>query len=181
MAHKKGVGSSDNGRDSKSKRLGVKLFGGQTAIPGNILVRQRGYKFHPGINVYASKDHTLHAYVEGVVTFTKKKNNRTFVNVLPIDALAASATNTAASKATKAAPAPKAVKAAAVSATGDDLKIINGIGPAFEKRLNALGIHTYADLVALTDEKIENLEEKDSMTSFEQWHNWMAEAKELMK
>ncbi len=82
MAHKKGVGSTDNGRDSNSKRLGVKLFGGQKAVAGNIIVRQRGTKFHPGINVYMGRDFTLHAGVDGEVTFTKKRNNRTYVNVM---------------------------------------------------------------------------------------------------
>ncbi len=83
MAHKKGVGSSDNGRDSKSKRLGVKLFGGQKAIAGNILVRQRGTKFHSGENTYLGKDFTLHAKVDGTVTFTKGKMNRTWVSIVP--------------------------------------------------------------------------------------------------
>ena len=78
MAHKKGVGSTDNGRDSNSKRLGVKLYGGQLAIAGNIIVRQRGTKFHPGDNVYMGKDYTLHARVDGTVQFTKKRKNRTF-------------------------------------------------------------------------------------------------------
>ena len=84
MAHKKGVGSSKNGRESESKRLGVKIFGGQHAIAGNIIVRQRGTAHHPGDNVYLGKDHTLHAKVDGVVRFTKKKNNRSYVSVDPI-------------------------------------------------------------------------------------------------
>ncbi len=82
MAHKKGVGSSDNGRDSKSKRLGVKKFGGQAVIAGNILVRQRGTKFHPGVNVGCGKDHTLFALAAGVVAFKKGKKDRTFVDVV---------------------------------------------------------------------------------------------------
>ena len=82
MAHKKGVGSSDNGRDSKSKRLGVKLFGGQTAIAGNIIIRQRGTKFHPGRNVGIGKDFTLYALTDGVINFQTKKRDRTYVNVL---------------------------------------------------------------------------------------------------
>ncbi|MAW16146.1 MAG: 50S ribosomal protein L27 [Flavobacteriaceae bacterium] len=86
MAHKKGVGSSKNGRESESKRLGVKIFGGQQAIAGNIIVRQRGTAHHPGENVYLGKDHTLHARVDGVVRFTKKKNNRSYVSVDPIQA-----------------------------------------------------------------------------------------------
>ena len=77
MAHKKGVGSSKNGRESESKRLGVKIFGGQKAIAGNIIVRQRGTKHKAGDNVYLGKDHTLHAKVDGIVKFTKK-----FVEVL---------------------------------------------------------------------------------------------------
>ena len=83
MAHKKGVGSSDNGRDSKSKRLGVKLFGGQAATAGNIIVRQRGTRFHPGQNVGMGKDFTLHALVDGTVTFKKGKQDRTFISILP--------------------------------------------------------------------------------------------------
>ena len=83
MAHKKGVGSSKNGRESHSKRLGVKLFGGQAAIPGNIIVRQRGTQFHPGLGVGIGKDHTIFAMVEGVVELKRKKNDRTFISVLP--------------------------------------------------------------------------------------------------
>lgn len=83
MAHKKGVGSSKNGRDSESKRLGVKIFGGQAAVAGNIIVRQRGNTHHPGENVYSSKDHSLHAYVDGVVKFTKKKDNKSYVSIEP--------------------------------------------------------------------------------------------------
>ena len=84
MAHKKAGGSSRNGRDSRSQRLGVKLFGGQLAIPGNIIIRQRGTKFHPGANVGCGKDYTLYAKVEGHVTFeTKGSLNRKYVSVYP--------------------------------------------------------------------------------------------------
>lgn len=83
MAHKKGVGSSKNGRESESKRLGVKIFGGQPAIAGNIIVRQRGTTHHPGLNVGIGKDHTLFALTDGMVEFRKKKNNRSFVSVVP--------------------------------------------------------------------------------------------------
>ena len=83
MAHKKGVGSSKNGRESESKLLGVKIFGGQLAKAGNIIVRQRGTVNNPGENVYLAKDHTLHARVDGVVKFTKKKDNKSFVSILP--------------------------------------------------------------------------------------------------
>jgi large subunit ribosomal protein L27 len=83
MAHKKGVGSSKNGRESHSKRLGIKIYGGQPAIAGNIIVRQRGTKHHPDKNVGIGKDHTLFALVDGIVTFTKKQNNKSFVSVVP--------------------------------------------------------------------------------------------------
>ncbi len=86
MAHKKGVGSSKNGRESESKRLGVKIFGGQFAQAGNIIVRQRGTVHHPGENVYLGNDHTLHAKVDGVVSFKKKANNKSFVSVEPAKA-----------------------------------------------------------------------------------------------
>ena len=83
MAHKKGVGSSKNGRESESKRLGDKIFGGQAAISGNIIVRQRGTQHHPGTNVGIGKDHTLFALTDGIVEFRKKRNNRSFVSVVP--------------------------------------------------------------------------------------------------
>ena len=83
MAHKKAGGSSRNGRDSAGRRLGVKKFGGQDVIGGNIIVRQRGTKFYPGANVGMGKDHTLFALVEGKVTFKEKSGGRMFVNVLP--------------------------------------------------------------------------------------------------
>lgn len=83
MAHKKGVGSSKNGRESESKRLGVKIFGGQEAIAGNIIVRQRGTKHNPGENVGLGKDHTLFATADGIVTFQKKRDNKSYVSVLP--------------------------------------------------------------------------------------------------
>ncbi|MCU4163063.1 50S ribosomal protein L27 [Carboxylicivirga caseinilyticus] len=83
MAHKKGVGSSKNGRESESKRLGVKIYGGQAAKAGNILVRQRGTQHHPGENVGIGKDHTLFALINGKVEFTKKRNNRSYVSVVP--------------------------------------------------------------------------------------------------
>ena len=83
MAHKKGVSSSRNGRDSQSKRLGVKKFGGEVVIAGNILVRQRGTKHHPGLNVGLGKDHTLFALTTGVVSFKKKFDGRSYVSILP--------------------------------------------------------------------------------------------------
>lgn len=83
MAHKKGAGSSNNGRESHSKRLGVKIYGGQDIIAGNIIVRQRGTAHHPGNNVGMGKDHTLFAMVDGIVEFKKGRKNRSFVSVIP--------------------------------------------------------------------------------------------------
>jgi large subunit ribosomal protein L27 len=82
MAHKKGAGSSKNGRESHSKRLGVKIFGGQAAIAGNIIVRQRGTTHHPGVGVGMGKDHTLYALNDGLVEFRKRRNNRSYVSII---------------------------------------------------------------------------------------------------
>ena len=84
MAHKKAGGSSRNGRDSAGRRLGVKKFGSESVIPGNIIVRQRGTKFHPGLNVGMGKDHTLFSLINGKVLFKHKKNNKVFVSVEPV-------------------------------------------------------------------------------------------------
>lgn len=109
MAHKKGVGSSKNGRDSHSKRLGVKLFGGESAIAGNIIIRQRGTKHHPGKNVGLGKDYTIFALVDGTVKFRPGRDSRSYVDIIPAEALAV-----------EAAPVPMekapAEKAAPVSA-----------------------------------------------------------------
>ena len=102
MAHKKGAGSSRNGRESHSKRLGIKIFGGQPAIAGNIIVRQRGTKHNPDKNVGLGKDHTLFALIDGEVVFKKKADNRSYVSVIPFQA---------APVAEDAAPAPVAKKA----------------------------------------------------------------------
>lgn len=83
MAHKKGAGSSDNGRDSQSKRLGIKIFGGQSCVAGNIIVRQRGTRHNAGEGVGMGKDHTLYALVDGTVTFKKKRDDRSYVSVVP--------------------------------------------------------------------------------------------------
>ena len=91
MAHKKGEGSVKNGRDSHSQRLGVKIFGGQAAIAGNIIIRQRGTKYHPGKNVGVGKDFTIFAIADGVVEFKKGRQDRTFVSVNPADAVEATA------------------------------------------------------------------------------------------
>jgi large subunit ribosomal protein L27 len=134
MAHKKGAGSSRNGRESHSKRLGIKIFGGQEAIAGNILVRQRGTKHHPDKGVGIGKDHTLFALVDGTVIFRKKQDNKSYVSVLPVAVTAAVAETTApAPKAAtaeveieapeapaKKAPAKKAVKAEAATETATE-------------------------------------------------------------
>ena len=159
MAHKKGVGSTDNGRDSNSKRLGVKLFGGEHAIPGNIIVRQRGTKYHPGENVGMGRDHTLHALVEGKVAFQKKRNNRTYVNIITDGSVItapkkAKAAPKKAAVPVEAAPAvakkaaePTAPAAAPASAgAADKLTKIEGIGPKVNELLNAAGIMTFAQL-----------------------------------
>ncbi len=120
MAHEKGVGSTDNGRDSIGRRLGVKLFGGQSAIAGNIIIRQRGTKFHPGDNVNMGKDHTIHALVDGTVVFRKKRNNKTYVSIIPAEGVttikprkAKKAKSAAPKTDAPAAQASKAKKAAA--------------------------------------------------------------------
>ena len=85
MAHKKGAGSSRNGRESESKRLGVKLYGGQVVKAGNIIVRQRGTVHHPGSNVGIGKDHTLFAMIDGTVKFSKKRDNKSYVSIEPVE------------------------------------------------------------------------------------------------
>jgi len=112
MAHKKGVGSSKNGRESESKRLGVKLFGGEVAKAGNIIVRQRGTAHHPGENVGIGKDHTIYALIDGVVVFRKTKNNRSFISVKSL--IEETAKTEAKPKAKKAAPKVEAPEAPAV-------------------------------------------------------------------
>ena len=84
MAHKKGAGSSKNGRESESKRLGVKIYGGQAATAGNIIIRQRGTSHHPGAKVGIGRDHTLFALIDGTVEFRKKRNDKSYVSILPI-------------------------------------------------------------------------------------------------
>jgi large subunit ribosomal protein L27 len=125
MAHKKGAGSSRNGRESHSKRLGIKIFGGQEAIAGNIIVRQRGTKHHPDKGVGIGKDHTLFALVPGIVTFKKKQDNKSYVSILPLTVEDAAPVKAAAPKKVEAAPvvaeekevkAPAAKKAAAPKA-----------------------------------------------------------------
>ena len=203
MAHKKGVGSTDNGRDSKSKRLGVKLFGGQTAVAGNILVRQRGTRFHPGENVYLGRDHTLHAAIDGVVVFKRGKHDRNFISVLPAEAVVATqvketvapaapkAEKPAAPKKEKAAEAPVAEASAEVAEEKkaaapkkekgpklDDLKIIEGVGPKIETLLKEGGINTWAELAeAPVDRLKEILDAAGPRYQIHDPSTWPAQAK----
>lgn len=147
MAHKKGAGSSDNGRDSKSKRLGVKMYGGQTAIAGNILVRQRGTRYHAGDNVYMGRDHTLHAKIDGIVTFKRARNDRNYVSIVPKELLQAPVAETVAvaKPAAKAAPAPKAEKPAAKKEAPAPAEVVEKVAapapveaPAVEETVEAV-------------------------------------------
>jgi large subunit ribosomal protein L27 len=116
MAHKKGAGSSKNGRESHSKRLGIKIFGGQSAIAGNIIVRQRGTKHHADKNVGIGRDHTLFALVDGTVIFKKKADNKSYVSILPFEAVAAPAV-VAEAPVAEAAPKKTRAKKAATTET----------------------------------------------------------------
>jgi large subunit ribosomal protein L27 len=187
MAHKKGVGSSDNGRDSKSKRLGVKLFGGQDARSGNILVRQRGTRFHPGENVGMGKDFTLFALSDGVVHFRTGRKDRTYVSVMPpFSEVAETAAPLKAAKPVAApAPVPEAPAAEAPAAKAkatskvkqDDLKIIEGVGPKIEQLLHDAGITTWALMAEASADRIrEILAEAGSRYQMHDPSTWPAQA-----
>jgi large subunit ribosomal protein L27 len=154
MAHKKGAGSTDNGRESHSKRLGIKLFGGQTAIAGNILVRQRGTKHHPGKNVGIGVDHTLYATADGIVTYQKKRGDRSYVNVLP-----ATGEATVLVKAKKMAPKAEVLSSTTEKSTAkaDDLRKVEGIGPKIAELFNAAGINTFAELAATSEDRLKEI------------------------
>ncbi len=171
MAHKKGVGSSDNGRDSHSKRLGIKVFGGELARAGNILVRQRGTRFHAGEYVGMGKDHTLYALVDGTVSYRKGRKDRTFISVLPFEEVQETVARPSVAKAApvvkeepakeEAAPAEAsteepAPKKPAKKVKEDDLKIIEGVGPKLESILKEAGI---TDLKVLSESDPEKLNE----------------------
>ena len=199
MAHKKGQGSSKNGRESHSKRLGVKKFGGEFVLAGNILVRQRGTQFHPGLGVGLGKDHTLFAKRHGVVEFETKRNNRKYIHVQPIAELeeamqnavkaaqeevveAPKAAKKEAKETKKAEPkaeAPKSAKKEAPKAdAADDLTALAGVGPKMADKMNAAGITSFAQLAAMTEESIAALEaEKGKITTPANWAKWTAEAK----
>jgi len=161
MAHKKGVGSSKNGRESESKRLGVKIYGGQFAKAGNILIRQRGTTHNPGENVGMGKDHTLFALIDGTVVFKKKLKNRSYVSVQPIvevDVATAEAPEVKVPKA-EVKPVAKETKAevAVEAAEADDLRKIEGIGPKIAEIFNLAGISTFADLAGTSVEKLSEI------------------------
>ncbi len=191
MAHKKGVGSSKNGRESESKRLGVKIYGGQFAKAGNILIRQRGTKHYPGENVGMGKDHTLFALIDGTVVFKKKRKNRSYVSVAPVVDVAVA--EAPAKKAAKKTVAPKveevkaevkkeAPKAAPkkTEAKGDDLKKLEGVGPKLAEILNEAGITTYAELAGSSIEKIkEILEAAGSRYASKDPAPWIEQAKSM--
>lgn len=156
MAHKKGVGSTDNGRDSNPKYLGVKLFGGQYAKAGSIIVRQRGTRFHPGDNVGMGKDHTLHALVPGTIAYRKRRSNRIFVSVVP-EGTEARVVAKAAPKAAKKATPAAATKAPVTGGQAEDLTKVEGIGPKIAGLLNDAGISTFAGLAATPAEKVQEI------------------------
>lgn len=188
MAHKKGVGSSKNGRESESKRLGVKIYGGQYAKAGNILVRQRGTQHYPGENVGIGKDHTLFALIDGTVMFQKKRKNRSYVSVEPVVDVDVAVAEVSApvveeKPKVKAEPA-KAEKVAAEVETevaeADDLKKLEGVGPKLAEVLNAAGINTYAELATSSVEKLnEILAEAGSRYASKDPAPWIEQAKEL--
>jgi large subunit ribosomal protein L27 len=157
MAHKKGQGSVKNGRDSRSKRLGVKKFGSQAVIAGNIIIRQRGTKVHPGLGVGIGRDHTLFALVDGRVFFDKDGRR---VNVVTQELAASAAKTVTAPK--KAAVASLAGLDAAKAAFGkkvaqDDLQIVEGIGPKIKDIFHADGITTWAKLADTSAEHLKSL------------------------
>jgi large subunit ribosomal protein L27 len=194
MAHKKGVGSSKNGRESESKRLGVKIYGGQFAKAGNILVRQRGTTHYPGENVGIGKDHTLFALTDGTVVFKKKRKNRSYVSVDPIvDVAVAEAPEVKAPVAeekTKKEAAPKAevkkeepkAEAPKAETEADDLKKLEGVGPKLAEILAEGGFSTYASIAAASVEDIQKvLEAAGSRYASKDPAPWIDQAKELTK
>ncbi|MGM0620759.1 MAG: 50S ribosomal protein L27 [Bacteroidota bacterium] len=204
MAHKKGVGSSKNGRESESKRLGVKIYGGQFAKAGNILVRQRGTQHYPGENVGMGKDHTLFSMIDGTVVFKRKRKDRSFVSVEPLAEVETAVAEAPAPKAPKAekpkteakpatetkdeAPKAEEKKAEAAKAEAknadekDDLKKLDGVGPKLEEVFNAAGIATFENFAATKVEKLNAiLEEAGSRYASKDPAPWIEQAKELAK
>ncbi|QGY44907.1 50S ribosomal protein L27 [Maribellus comscasis] len=194
MAHKKGVGSSKNGRESESKRLGVKIYGGQFAKAGNILVRQRGTQHYPGENVGMGKDHTLFALIDGTVVFRKRQKNRSFVSVDPIVDVdvAVAEVPVAEEKPVKEVEVkeetPKteakeeAPKAEVSEAEADDLKKLEGVGPKLAEILAEGGFTNYASVASASVEDIRKvLEAAGSRYASKDPAPWIEQAKELVK
>ncbi len=185
MAHKKGAGSSKNGRESESKRLGVKIYGGQFAKAGNILIRQRGTKHYPGENVGMGKDHTLFALIDGTVIFRKKRKNRSYVSVAPIVEIDVAVAEAPVKKAPEKTEATKVeeVKAEApekAEAKGDNLTKLDGVGPKLAEILNEAGIATYADLAGASIDKMkEILEAAGSRYASKDPAPWIEQAKTM--
>jgi len=180
MAHKKGVGSSKNGRESESKRLGVKIYGGQFAKAGNILVRQRGTQHFPGENVGIGKDHTLFALIDGTVVFRKKKNNRSYISVAPIVDADVAVAEAPAKAAPKKEAAPVVEEAPKAEAKGDDLTKLTGVGPKLAEILAEGGFATYAEVAAASAEAIQTvLEAAGSRYASKDPAPWIEEAKGL--
>jgi len=189
MAHKKAGGSSRNGRDSESKRLGMKRFGGEVVDAGNIIVRLRGTKFHPGTNVGLGRDHTIYALASGAVKFHIGQRGKSLVSVMPIEETADSI-KVVADAPKKAAPA-SATSAEPIASSGapsdlldaapadaDDLTKIKGVGPKAAEQLNAAGIYKYAQLAAYNEEQCAWLAEKGAGKA-DKLLDWAAQAKEL--
>lgn len=149
MAHKKGAGSTQNGRESHSKRLGVKIYGGSAAIAGNIIVRQRGTRHHAGKNVGIGVDHTLYALVDGTVEFRRKRDDKSYVSIIPVG-VDLNGGGSAIVKTAKKTAAPKASKA-------DDLKKVEGIGPKIAELFNEAGINSFAELAATSVERLKEI------------------------
>jgi large subunit ribosomal protein L27 len=175
MAHKKGGGSSRNGRDSNAQRLGVKRYGGELVIPGNIIVRQHGTHFQPGVGVGMGKDYTIFSVIEGVVVFERMRSRRgqKQISVYPTNAVPANGNGSvkAAPVAVAEAPvaearkpaAPKAAKApkAAVADQTDNLTRIEGIGPKVQAALNDAGVTTFAQLAGMSAEELNQIVKVD--------------------
>ncbi|MBK9422152.1 MAG: 50S ribosomal protein L27 [Flavobacteriales bacterium] len=157
MAHKKGAGSTQNGRESHSKRLGVKIYGGSVAVAGNIIVRQRGTHHHAGRNVGVGVDHTLYALTSGIVEFRRKRDNKSYVSVLPEGMATTFRGQGVKGQMAAAAPAPKAAAKAAKATKADDLKKVEGIGPKIAELFNEAGINSFAELAATSVDKLKGI------------------------
>ncbi len=196
MAHKKGVGSSKNGRESESKRLGVKIYGGQFAKAGNILVRQRGTTHYPGTNVGMGKDHTLFALIDGTVVFRKRMKNRSYVSVEPVVEVEVAEAPVKKAKAETKAEVKKDVKVEAPKAENeeapkaapkkeaqaDDLTKFDGVGPKLAEILTEGGFTSYASVAAASVEDIQKvLEAAGSRYASKDPAPWIEQAKELAK